>query len=236
MQSLVEALAQSLHPGALHVGVQALALRYRGPWRWQACWQVGQRRLEDTFERVVLTVPTHALEGLNLQADTPQHLSLWQTHVATLKALPYTALGCLTLGVSQRHLAHPAQGFGFLVPAPEPFPLLGTLFNASMFEHRAPQGYTTLASFVDSSHAALDNPQAVGQCVRHTLHTLMGLDPAGIAFEHYTHWPRAVPQYTLDHDRYLHAAQALEAALPGLRFKANWRGGVAAGECLAGLG
>jgi oxygen-dependent protoporphyrinogen oxidase len=46
-------------------------------------------------------------------------------------------------------------------------------------------------------------------------------------------WPRAIPQYELGHlGRIARVAQA-EKALPGLRFCANYRGGVSVGDCIA---
>jgi oxygen-dependent protoporphyrinogen oxidase len=48
-----------------------------------------------------------------------------------------------------------------------------------------------------------------------------------------TRWPRAIPQYEMGHlGRIARVAEA-EKAVPGLRFCANYRGGVSVGDCIA---
>ena len=47
-----------------------------------------------------------------------------------------------------------------------------------------------------------------------------------------TRWPRAIPQYTLGHGGRVARAEAAQQWLPGLHFCANWRGGVAVGDCI----
>ena len=47
-----------------------------------------------------------------------------------------------------------------------------------------------------------------------------------------TRWPRAIPQYELGHLERLAVVAAAEARLPGLKFCANYRGGVSVGDCL----
>ena len=45
-------------------------------------------------------------------------------------------------------------------------------------------------------------------------------------------WPRAIPQYTLGHLARIAALDQAEAAVPGLFFRANYRGGVSVGDCI----
>jgi len=47
-----------------------------------------------------------------------------------------------------------------------------------------------------------------------------------------TRWPQAIPQYTLGHLQRVAAVERAEAASPGLRFCANWRGGVSVADCI----
>jgi len=47
-----------------------------------------------------------------------------------------------------------------------------------------------------------------------------------------TRWPRAIPQYDLGHRERLFGVDAAERALPGLFFCANFRGGIAVGDCI----
>jgi len=47
-----------------------------------------------------------------------------------------------------------------------------------------------------------------------------------------TRWPQAIPQYTIGHLQRIAAVERAEAAAPGLRFCANWRGGVSVADCI----
>jgi protoporphyrinogen/coproporphyrinogen III oxidase len=44
-------------------------------------------------------------------------------------------------------------------------------------------------------------------------------------------WPRAIPQYTLGHLTRIAAIEDAERSFPGVFFCANYRGGVAIGDC-----
>jgi oxygen-dependent protoporphyrinogen oxidase len=45
-------------------------------------------------------------------------------------------------------------------------------------------------------------------------------------------WERAIPQYTLGHHDRMSTIDAAERAFPGVFFCANYRGGVAIGDCI----
>ncbi len=103
-----------------------------------------------------------------------------------------------------------------------------------MFEHRAPPGYVLLTTFV----GGLRNPglprrsdDEIAAIVGRELRALVGAraDPLWIAI---TRWPRAIPQYDLGHLERLRGVDEAERALPGLLFCANYRGGIAVGDCI----
>jgi oxygen-dependent protoporphyrinogen oxidase len=48
-----------------------------------------------------------------------------------------------------------------------------------------------------------------------------------------TRWPQAIPQYELGHLQRIAKLAEAEAQAPGLRFCANYRGGVSVGDCIA---
>jgi len=47
-----------------------------------------------------------------------------------------------------------------------------------------------------------------------------------------TRWRRAIPQYDLGHGERVAAVEALEQRVPGLWWRANYRGGVSVGDCI----
>ncbi|MFM8657745.1 MAG: FAD-dependent oxidoreductase, partial [Chthoniobacterales bacterium] len=63
------------------------------------------------------------------------------------------------------------------------------------------------------------------------LRDLLGVRGAPV-FRHVIRWPRAIPQYNLGYGGIISSLEKLEAANPGLHFVGNYRGGIAAGQCI----
>ena len=132
------------------------------------------------------------------------------------------------------HDHHPLDGFGFLAPAREKLPVLGTLFSSTMFEGRAPTEVALLTTFVGgrrSPELARAADRELLQSVQQTMARLLGAGAAPLWSE-VTRWERAIPQYSLGHLRRIAAVEDTERTIPGLYFCANYRGGVAIGDCV----
>ena len=103
-----------------------------------------------------------------------------------------------------------------------------------MFAGRAPEGAVLLTSFIGGRR----NPELPAKpdvelagIVHAELAALVGARAAPLWTE-ITRWPQAIPQYDLGHLERLAHVDAAEAALPGLRFCASYRGGVSVGDCI----
>jgi len=132
-------------------------------------------------------------------------------------------------------VTHSLGGFGFLAPRVEGRAVLGSLFSSAMFEGRAPAGRVLLTNFVGGRR----NPELA--------HAEEGVIVDKVAAEHrallgarapalwnaVTRWPRAIPQYELGHLARIERVAQAEKDVPGLRFCANYRGGVSVGDCIA---
>ncbi|MDH5286784.1 MAG: protoporphyrinogen oxidase [Betaproteobacteria bacterium] len=150
-----------------------------------------------------------------------------------LAAVEYAPVCVVASAFRRADVAHPLDGFGVLVPKKERRRILGTLFSSSLFEGRAPPGHALLTTFAGGRRnpdlAALDD----GALLRAVSGDLEGLLGARNALWHeIVRWPQAIPQYTIGHLARIAAVDAAAAALPGLHFCANWRGGVAFGDCI----
>ncbi|HET8650387.1 MAG TPA: protoporphyrinogen oxidase [Gemmatimonadales bacterium] len=176
---------------------------------------------------LVWAAPAHQLGLLGSAADP----ALLQA----IAGLPYAPIAVLALGFRRDQVAHPLDGFGFLVPACERRDILGTLFSSTLFPDRAPQGHVLLTTFV----GGMRNPAAVDDDIdRQAARVLRELQPLlGVqgepAFRHLVRWDRAIPQYGSSYDMTLAAIERLEADLPNFRMAGSYRGGVAAGNALA---
>jgi oxygen-dependent protoporphyrinogen oxidase len=151
-----------------------------------------------------------------------------------LHRIEYPPVSIVAQGFRREQVRHPLDGFGVLVPAAENRSILGTIFSSSLFLGRAPSANVLLTTFVGGARqpglASLADP-ALENLVGEDLAALLGVrgDPV---FRRIVRWPRAIPQYNLGHGEIVSALEKLEAAHPGLHFVGNYRGGIAAGQCI----
>lgn len=150
-----------------------------------------------------------------------------------LAAIEYAPVSVVVTAYRREDVAHPLDGFGVLIPKKENRKLLGTLFSSSLFEGRAPAGHVLLTTFAGGRR----NPEmttmdeaTLKRTVDAELASLVGArDPL---WHEIVRWTHAIPQYTIGHLQRIAAVDAAAAALPGLHFCANWRGGVSFGDCI----
>lgn len=224
MQVLTDALAADVGAVALRTRVLGLTRDVQGLFTLY-----GQREGEPCSWRcraLVLATPADAAAVL-LREHAPDA-------AAALDEMAYAPVATVATVYRRDDVAHALDGFGCLVPRKEGRRVLGVLFSSSMFEGRAAAGSVLLTSFV----GGLRQPQLaglseaeIGTLVIAEHRALLGTRQAPL-FQQVTRWPRAIPQYTLGHLGRVARAEAAQQALPGLFFCANWKGGVAVGDCI----
>ena len=221
MQTLTDALARPLEVAC---GVRVAALRRDG-----AGFVVEGERAGERFAQraraVVVAVPAYAAASL-VAPLAPEA-------AAALAAIEYPPVATVACCYRRDDVAHPLDGFGFLAPRKESPPILGCLFSSSMFAGRAAASQVLLTAFVGgvrSGPLATKAEDEIAADVTAALgHYLGARRPL---WQVVTRWPRAIPQYNLGHRDRIAACERAEAALPGLRFCANWRGGVSVADCI----
>jgi oxygen-dependent protoporphyrinogen oxidase len=176
----------------------------------------------------VLAVPAHALASLPLPDELKAQLT-------PLGEIEYPPVSVVTLGFPRHAVGHPLDGFGVLVPAVEKLSVLGVLFNSTLFPGRVPTGQVLLTIFVGGARqpelAAWPDEELVTR-VRTDLEKLLTVSGAPV-FQKIVRWPRAIPQYNLNHGAMLAAITAAEQAWPGLVLAGSYFGGVSVPQCLA---
>ena len=173
---------------------------------------------------VLLTLPAHAYRDLRLDVDLPERLT----------EIPYPPVTTVFFGYERHPLDPPPEGLGFLVPRVEGRRILGTFWNSSAFDGRAPEGGAAFTTFVGGRRqpeiAAWDDGRLV-EVVRGELRELMGVEPApDVVLVH--RWERAIPQYVVGHRALMAGIDRLEAGCPGLFVGGNFRGGISIGDCV----
>ncbi|CAD5375003.1 Protoporphyrinogen oxidase [Rubrivivax sp. A210] len=224
MQVLTDALAATVGPLALETRVTRIARGGDGVFTVDA--QRAGEALRWRTRALVLATPADVTATLLREhaADA----------AAALQEIAYAPVATVASVYARADVAHPLDGFGCLVPRREGRRVLGVLFSSSMFEGRAAAGEVLLTSFIGGRRQpelpALDEA-AIADIAWVEHQALLG---AGAAprWQVVTRWPRAIPQYTLGHLGRVARATAAAQALPGLFFVANWKGGVAVGDCI----
>jgi len=137
-------------------------------------------------------------------------------------------------GHRRESVAHPLDGFGFLIPRTQGIRILGSIWTSSIFEQRAPEGYvqfrTMLGGAGDPSVMDLSDDQVL-DVVRRELSPLIGLagEPA---FVRVYRWKHGIPQFTLGHRERRARLEQLASGHPGLHLVGNAYYGVGLNDCV----
>lgn len=155
--------------------------------------------------------------------------------VDTLRQILYSTLNVVCCGFKKEGLGHPLDGFGYLVPKEEGRTVLGTLWDSSMFEERAPGGMALLRSMAGGAcrPELMELPEAeLLQRVRDDLQVAMGITQPP-CFSRIIRHQQAIPQYTVGHGKRLEAIEGRLSSLPGLLLTGNAFKGVGLNDCVA---
>ncbi len=227
MSVLPETIAKKLPEHALKMGVEAFSLQPDVD-GWRVDWQTvdGLKQGSSTAQRVILALPAKAAAAL-LSAVAPEARKI-------LTGIVYAPIVSAAFGYNQTGVAHPLDGFGFLLPRKERIRLLGALFSTSLFPKRAADGKILLTAFMGG---AMDqevlklSDEALTTQIHQDLSYCLGIDQQP-EFVQLTRYPSAIPQYNLGHLRRIAALDEALKPFPGLYTCANWRDGISVGNCI----
>lgn len=225
MGTVPERWAQMLG-GNLHCGVGVEKIS-REDDAWQVQWSGGGESHTVTATRLITTAPAFAVPDLPWPGEL-------RTSLNFLHEISYPPVSVVALGFHRSQVRHPLDGFGMLVPAAEQRQILGTIFSSSLFPGRAPRDHVLLTTFVGGARQprlAETGEDALVHDVCRDLESLLGVTGEPV-FRRLIRWPRAIPQYNLGYGHLLRQMEDLEKAWPGLHFAGNYRGGIAAGQCI----
>lgn len=217
MQTLTDAL--SPHAAVTHADAQRIE-RSNGRWRIRH----GQGSLE--ADDLVLACPTHAA-ALLLDDLSP-------ALAAELAAIPYSSAMLVTLVYERSKLAHPLDGFGFLVPQPERRTISAATWVNTKFPTRIPNHLAAVRAFIVADEAVklagASMPELMG-LVRSDLARFMGIE-IGPRFSAVHKWPHSMPQYVVGHQERIGKIRAALTDLPGLYLTGNAYEGVGLPDCV----
>ena len=222
MQTLTDALARGLDA---EYGTRVAGLRREADGSFVLECERAAERFELRARSVLLAVPAYEAARI-VERLAPEA-------AAALAAIVYPPVATVAGCYRRADVAHPLDGFGFLAPRKEAPPILGCLFSSSMFAGRSDGSTVLLTTFVGGARSAplaLGSEDEIAASVSAALAGYLGARRP--LWQVVTRWPRAIPQYTLGHLQRIAAVERAEAAAPGLRLGANWRGGVSVADCI----
>lgn len=223
IQYLSDALEASL--GAIVRRNSAVTSVTRGdsvPYRFRC-----ENGSEHEADIVIIASPAFAAADMTSELD-PDISSV-------LRSIPYSAMTVICFGYDRNSIKHPLDGFGYLIPKQEGRNTLGTLWDSSMFENRAPKGKVLLRSMMGGAcfpeYIKLSDQEVTAR-VRDDLKITMGIEAEPEFVRIYRH-AQAIPQYTVGHGQRLEVLSERLKRYPGLILTGNSYRGIGLNDCVA---
>jgi oxygen-dependent protoporphyrinogen oxidase len=205
----------------------------------RADWRFGTR--VEAVERAGTGYRIHA-QGTVTEVDqvvvaTPAYVATRQLGdldgelAGNLARIAYSPIA--VVGFGYRALAEPLDGFGLLTTAAARLPVLGILWDSSIFPDRAPPGGKILRAMLGGQRnpelARLDDAALIAR-TREGIRRSMGVD-ATPDVTYVCRWERGIPNYGPGHLATVAAIDAAVARHPGLAVIGNAYHGVAMNDC-----
>lgn len=223
MQTLTDAIAR--HLPRIELGTKVVSVTAGDNCYVINADSTGTRR-EFRAPAVLLAVPAYAAARLVASIAPRAATALAEIH--------YPPVAVAHSAYRRSAITHPLDGFGMLVPECERRQILGTIFSSSLFDNRAPCELALLTTFLGGMRQpelAQLGEREIAYIAEAENAELLGI-AARAEFVKVTRWARAIPQYTLGHSVRIAQLDEAERMFPGLFFCANYRGGVAIGDCI----
>ena len=226
VQVLTDALAARLPEGSARLNTKVVSLRHEpGARRWTLKTEAGETFVADA---VCLALPAYASARLLRDVD--------DAVANELEAIPYASTATVNLAYRRDTIAHPLDGFGFVVPFVERRATLACTFSSVKFHARAPEGHALLRAFVGGalqpSTFELDDGRMT-EAVRRDLRDLLGVEAPPL-FAHVEKWPRSMAQYHLGHAARVARIRGRLGRHPSLALCGNAFEGAGLPDCVRG--
>ena len=222
MDTLVRQLVAALGDRVeVTVGTRAVSLR-----RKSDGFDVGlERGAVLAADAVILAVPAYAAAPLLVGVDS---------ELAGLHAeIPYSSSVIVTLAFRAEDVAHPLDGYGYVVPRVEGTDVLACTWSSRKWEGRAPEGSVLLRVYAGRFGArdvtALSDDELLALAVAEV--GLLGIEADPI-LTRFHRWSQGMPQYVLGHPDRVARIEARLAEVPGLALAGAAYRGVGIPDCI----
>ena len=222
MEEFVHAIARRLPPASVRLKERVAAVERRGE-GWRLVTADGA-----VLETDALVMAAEAHQAARLL----RHLDPGLGHL--LEGISYASSATVTLGYRRADIAHPLDGFGFVVPQVERRPIIACTFSSVKYPGRAPENMALLRVFVGGAlnEAAVEaDDAALIATARGQLAELLGArgEPVLVRVARYV---KAMPQYQVGHLARVEAIESSVRRLRGLALAGAAYRGVGISDCV----
>jgi oxygen-dependent protoporphyrinogen oxidase len=223
IQDLTDILVEKLGKGGVTLDEQVEKVEKGG----SAPYRIQSDRGELEADVVILASPAYASAGMLQGLDTG---------IANLlNEIPYSSMTVACFGYRRERITRDLDGFGYLIPKQEGTSTLGTLWDSSIFENRAPDGHVLLRSMMGGAcfPQYINLPdEEVQKRVQADLQRIMGIKESPDFVRIFRH-EKAIPQYIAGHGKRLAGLEEKSKAHPGLVLTGNSYRGIGLNDCVA---
>jgi oxygen-dependent protoporphyrinogen oxidase len=227
--------------GGMQQLVDGLVGQLEGVSLWTDSRVVGLERLESSRPRYLVRTadgPSHPADAVLLA--TPSDVSArlvapFDPQLSQdLSAIRYVTTAVVSFGYRPGPAGPSLDGFGFIIPRTEKRRITACTWTSTKFDHRVPEGHRLLRCFVGGpgrEALAEQNDDELISMVRRELEAIMELhaEPDLVGVDR---WPKANPQYDLNHLDRVAGLRSQADALGGLHLAGCSYDGVGVPDCI----
>ncbi len=223
VQTLVDALESELGDGTIRRSCAVKQLS-----RSRDAWLLTTESGQEAFEIVIFALPACRLADIVRSLDP---------HFAeNLSDIEFASAAVVNLSFERKAIAHPLNGFGFVVPAREGRSILAASFASNKFAYRAAEGTVSVRAFVGGvlQSELLDMPDdRLIDLVCLDLEYYLGVKSRP-DFAKVHRFPLSMPQYNLGHSARVDSLmKRVQDSMPGICLAGNSYYGVGLPDCVA---
>ena len=222
MAELVRRMEERLDGVTVLRGTAADAVRRRGG-GYIVDVSDGGRREADAL---ILAAPAHETARLVASLDPGMQ--------DRLRLIPFASTVVIHLAYRRSDVAHPLDGYGYLIPSVERSDLVACSWISQKWEGRAPADRVLLRLFAGrfGRRDLLGTPdEELFGIARGELSATLGITAEPV-LQKIHRWDMGMPQYTVGHLRRVEDIMARAAAFPGLFLAGSSYGGVGIPQCV----
>ncbi len=206
LQQLTEAIAARLNPKALRLNCRVLSVTPDAN-HYRIALSDGTNILADD---IVFATPAY------ITADLLQRTNFQLAE--KLRGIRYTSTATVSLGFKRVDVAHPLNGFGFIVPQSEGRKITACSWSSTKFMHRAPDDCILIRVFMGGALAEdiveMDEAALV-RIARRELQEIMGISATPVLAKAYR-WHKSNPQYEVGHRALVSEIEQIVATHSGI--------------------